>query len=86
MPYRLEIKRSALKELRRLHPETRDRIRHAVRKLSDTPRPPTCYRLKGEGLYALRIGDYRIIYDIDDGEHRVTILRIKHRREVYRRL
>ncbi len=83
MPYRLGGKRSAMREMRHLHPETRDRIRQEVRSCHN-PRPLGCYRLRGEGLYALRIGDYYIIYD--DDEHLVTILRVKHRREAYRSL
>ncbi|MEK7448577.1 MAG: type II toxin-antitoxin system RelE/ParE family toxin [Planctomycetota bacterium] len=52
--------------------------------LSETPRPYGSVKLKGVGSYRIRIGDYRIIYDINDTHRQITILAIGHRREIYR--
>jgi len=82
--YRLLIKPSAARELEALPRDDRRRIVTRVRGLSDEPRPPGCEKLSGLELYRLRQGHYRILYTIADAEHSVTIVKIGHRREVYR--
>jgi mRNA interferase RelE/StbE len=64
----------------------RDRSIHGFRVdgLSKDPRPPDAKKLKGDVGYSLRIGSYQVLYDINDVEHRVTIFRIRSRREAYR--
>jgi len=52
--------------------------------LEGNPRPPDAKKLKGDAGYSLRIGTYRVLYDIDDKAQAITIYRIKHRREAYR--
>ena len=85
MAYRLEVKRSATKDLRRLPKDVQERSIEAVDALVDEPRPPGCVKMVGhDALYRIRIGDWRIIYDVDDTEALITILAIRHRREVYR--
>ena len=86
MRYRLQLKRSAGKELRALHPVDRDRVVVAIRSLAEDPRPPGCKKLKRVGAWSIRVGDYRVIYDVDDSDLLVTVLRVRHRRDVYRDL
>jgi mRNA interferase RelE/StbE len=83
--YRLGIKPSAQKDLDRLRGETWQRVLDAIQALRTDTRPPGHTRVKGPGDgYRIRIGDYRAIYDIDGGAQILTILRVKHRRDVYR--
>jgi len=83
--YRLFIKRSAEQDLRRLPDSVFDRINARILALQQDPRPSGVLKLSGglEG-WRIRVGDYRILYQIDDGAQTVTIVRVKHRREVYR--
>ena len=76
---------SAAKALRKLDRPTARRMLDAIEELAIDPRPPRCIQLKGgSGEYRVRIGDYRIIYEVHDGELVVLVLRLGHRREVYR--
>ena len=82
--YELLIKRSAAKELAALPPTYRRRIATRIQQLSAAPRPPGVEKLSGAEQYRVRQGDYRVLYEIDDGERTVTIVRIGHRKDVYR--
>ena len=84
--YRLEIKRSAARELAAL-PTKKDRRLVVARssKLADDARPPGSEKLVGNDRYRVRQGLYRIIYEVDDAARVVCIVKIAHRREVYRR-
>jgi len=62
-----------------------DRVDSAVLALADDPRPPGCTRLRGLDDWRIRVGDYRIVYGIDDERRMVEILNVAHRRDVYRR-
>ena len=86
MPYRLRTTETARRELRRLPAHVRARVQDSVKALADDPRPPGCRRLRGVDAYRVRVGDYRVIYDIEDVARTITILRIKHRPEAYRHL
>lgn len=83
--YTLLIKRSAERDLRRLPRVILQRVNKKILALRDDPRPPGVRKLIGdlEG-WRVRVGDYRIVYQIDDDEQTVTIVRVKHRREAYR--
>ena len=83
--YRLLIKPSAAKELEALPKKDRSRIVAKLEGLAGNPRPPGSERLSGEEKYRLRQGDYRVLYSIQDASTTVTIVKIGHRREVYRR-
>lgn len=83
--YRILIKASAAKELSAVPKKDRKRIAAKLESLSDTPRPHGSDQLSGDEKYRLRQGDYRILYSIDDATATVTIVRIGHRREVYRK-
>jgi mRNA interferase RelE/StbE len=84
--YRVEIARRALKTLVALPRREQQRIRAAVDLLADEPRPPGCVALVGEErVYRVRVGAYRIVYEVLDDRLVVQVIRIGHRREVYRR-
>jgi mRNA interferase RelE/StbE len=82
--YSLLIKPSATKELEDLPLEDRRRVARRMTGLADQPRPPGHERLTGRELYRVRQGDYRILYEVSDRERTVTVIRIGHRRDVYR--
>ena len=84
--YRLVIKTSAAKELEKVEPRTlRRRLVAAVEGLATEPRPAGCEKLAGAlEAYRIRQGDYRAVYAIDDKARIVTVVKIGHRREVYR--
>ena len=85
MAYTVEITRSATKALAGLPIEPRRRIGARIDALATDPRAPGCEKLAGEqNAYRVRVGDYRIVYEIRDAEVIVKVIRIGHRREVYR--
>jgi mRNA interferase RelE/StbE len=84
MPYELRATGRALRELRKLPPSIEERIREAIDGLADDPRPPGCTKLRGSAGWRVRVGDYRVIYQVDDEARTVTVLRAGHRRDVYR--
>ena len=65
--------------------KNRDRIIGKIRGLEENPRPPGAEKLSGDDKYRLRQGDYRILYEIQDRQLIVTVVRIGNRRDVYRR-
>lgn len=83
--YKVLLERSAEKDLRRLAHDLHDRIIAAIQKLSQNPRPAGCRKLAGtENDWRIRVGDYRVIYEIADVIRVVRVHRVRHRREVYR--
>ena len=85
MGYSTRIKRSAARELARLPRRDRERIVHAIDRLGDNPLAGS--PLKGDlrGLRRVRVGDYRVVYEVLDGELVVLVVLLAHRREAYRR-
>ena len=86
MSYRVLIDPRAARQLASFPNSVIERLDNAIQSLASTPRPPGTKRLKGklhEG-WRVRVGQYRILYKIDDGAQEVTIFDIGHRREVYR--
>ncbi|MPZ84833.1 MAG: plasmid stabilization protein [Actinophytocola sp.] len=84
--YSIEFRRSAEKALAKLDGRTRARILRNVAALADDPRPTGVKSLTGEhGLWRIRVGDYRVVYEIRDNELLVLVIRVAHRREVYRK-
>lgn len=82
--YRLSLTASAEKELQRLPAKTVARIAVRVERLASVPRPPGCKKLVGgDKEWRIRIGDYRVVYEIDDAAKTVDVTRIAHRRDVY---
>ncbi len=82
--YKIEIKKSAVKELNNLPVNELKRIVQKIQNLIDDPRPPGCKKLTGEEKYRIRSGNYRILYLIEDDILIIYIVKIGHRREVYR--
>ncbi len=83
--YEILLAKPAERDLKRLSPETFDRILEKIRALADEPRPPGCRKLSGtERDYRIRVGDYRVLYEILDEARAVRVYRAGHRRDVYR--
>jgi mRNA interferase RelE/StbE len=82
--YRLVIKPSAAKEIEALPKQDRRRIVAKILSLSRDPRPPGCEKLSGHDQYRLRQGNYRILYEIRDLVLIVVVVKVGHRRDVYR--
>ena len=84
--YRLSIKRSAARELEAVAQKTdRQRLVARIEALAEDPRPPGCEKLAGRSdRYRVRQGDYRVVYSVDDAARIVQIVKVGHRREVYR--
>jgi mRNA interferase RelE/StbE len=77
--------RSARRELERLHDPLSSRILKRIESLASNPRPSGCRKLEGaENLWRVRVGDYRVVYAIDDRTKMVDITCIRHRRDAYR--
>jgi mRNA interferase RelE/StbE len=82
--YEIEIRRTALKDLKDIPADYARLITKHIDLLEQNPRPTDSKKLKGNAGFSLRIGTYRVLYDIDDKAEMVTIYRIKHRRDAYR--
>jgi mRNA interferase RelE/StbE len=83
--YRLTYKKSVTKELDAVPDHDFLKIDEAILSLKDQPFPhPQSKKLKGEDRYRLRIGDYRVVYMVDEKQKTVTIYRVRHRKDVYR--
>jgi mRNA interferase RelE/StbE len=82
--YQVTLAASAKKELKDLPSDVVQRIWDKIRELPDNPRPPGCKKLHGhKGRWRIRIGHYRVVYEIDDAQRVIDITRIAHRKEVY---
>ena len=87
MQYRVEFRPAALREIRRIPNPFKGRILTAIAALADVPRPPGSVQLQGpKGFHRVRVGDYRVVYLIEDRELLVCVVRIAHRKDVYGRL
>ena len=83
--YKLFIKPSAVKEIEAIGSVSeRRRIVRRIQNLADEPRPPGCEKLSGEDKYRVRQGNYRIVYAVEDEKLVVYVVKVGHRREVYR--
>lgn len=84
-PYRVQIARRAIKSIQALSRKEQQRVRAAIDLLSQTPRPPGCVAMAGEEhAYRVRVGNYRIVYEVHEGVLLVQVVRVGHRRDVYR--
>ena len=84
MSYELRIKPSAVKELRSLQFADCRRVVDRIEALAEDPRPPGCEKLTGGARYRVRQGSQRVLYEVDDESQIVTVVKIGHRRDVYR--
>jgi len=82
--FRISITNRAEKNLKRLERSTKNRVITSISDLADEPRPAGCRKIQSEeGVWRIRVGDWRIAYIIDVSNQEITIIRIAHRREFY---
>lgn len=87
MKYRIEFKKSAAKVLKKLPKQDRRRIRDKIDNFAENLPDPITTKMKGDNpFHRVRVGDYRIIYEIQEDTLVILVLKIGHRKEVYRRL
>jgi mRNA interferase RelE/StbE len=85
MTYRITLTPAAARQMRKFDPQVRRQMQAALELLSSDPRPPAPSQLVGGArAWRVRTGDYRIVYEIEDEELLVLVLRVGHRREIYR--
>jgi mRNA interferase RelE/StbE len=84
MKYTILIERYAQKQIMKLDKKVIPLIKTAIASLADNPRPYGYKKLKGEDAYRIRVGDYRVIYEIDDGKIIVTVVSAGHRKAIYK--
>ncbi len=83
--YKIEWRNSTRRDIRRIAREHVSRIVAAVSSLADNPRPAGCTKLSGsERAYRIRVGDYRIVYEVFDEAVYIEVIKVGHRRDVYR--
>lgn len=85
MSYRIELRPAAIRALKRIGQQDRDRIRGAIALLSHNPRPPGAKALRGRDGLRVRVGNYRMIYTVQDDVLLVVVVTLGHRRDVYDR-
>lgn len=83
--YRIELRPAAVRALRSLDPVVRRRVQGVIAALALEPRPPAARALRGRRGMRLRVGDYRVIYTVEDDVLLVVVLTLGHRQEIYRR-
>ena len=84
MNYRVILSRSARKQMERISGEIETRVLARLSELEANPRPSGCKKLKNRDAWRIRVGDYRVIYEIHDKVLQVVVVTVGHRREVYR--
>jgi len=85
--YTVEVSPAAGRQIRKLDRNTQQRVLARIEKLEEDPRPRDASKLQSpEELYRIRMGDYRIVYHIEDDRLLVLIVRVGNRREIYRNL
>ena len=86
MTYRVELMPRANRQLQKLPGNVQLRLTRALRRLEDDPRPPGVKRITGaENLWRMRVGQYRIVYEIHDDRLLVLVVRVGHRKDIYRK-
>jgi len=83
--YKVFIKPSAVKEIESLPKKDRSRVIQKIKGLATDPRPPGCEKLTGEDKYRIRQGSYRIVYSITDTQLIVIVVKVGHRRDIYKK-
>jgi mRNA interferase RelE/StbE len=87
MPYAIEVAPAALRQIRKIDTNDRNKITAAIDRLAHQPRPAGARALTGHpGLLRIRVGDYRVVYTVDDGKLVVVIVAAAHRRSIYREI
>jgi mRNA interferase RelE/StbE len=88
MAYAIEFERHAIKDLRRLPRTDRERIMAAIETLGEEPRPSDVTKLSGSrgSIYRIRVGDYRVLYKIEDDTLMIYVVRVGDRKDIYRHM
>ena len=81
--YRLEFEKRVTKDLYRISRADAKRLKIAIGALAENPRPRGSIKLTSEALYRIRVGDYRVLYSVDDSQQVVSIEKVGHRKDVY---
>ena len=84
MAYRIEIRKQAQKDLARIERKDGQKIAAAIDALAQNPRPAGCKKLRNREGWRIRVGEYRVLYSIQEERLLILVVRIGHRREVYR--
>ena len=82
--YNIDIKKSATKEIAKLPKPHLVRIIEKIQSLATNPRPEGCKKLSADEKYRIRVGNYRILYTIEDHQLLIYVVKIGHRKDVYR--
>ena len=85
MTYRIELRPTAVKALRSIPKSHTNRLRGAIALLAANPRPPGAKKLRSRDAYRVRVGDYRIIYTVEDDVLLIVVLALGHRQGIYGR-
>lgn len=83
--YKILIKPSAVKELKKIQKKDLERITKRIQSLAKEPRPSGCEKLAGQERYRIRQGNYRIVYSIEDDKLIVLVVKVGHRRDIYKK-
>lgn len=83
--YKIELRPGAARALRKLDPQVARRIQAAIALLAEDPRPPASRPLRGRPAWRVGVGDYRIIYTIEDDVLLIVVVMLEHRRDIYER-
>ncbi len=83
MTYQIIIERAARKDIQKINQADQIQIIQAIKQLADEPRPSGCIKLKGRAAWRIRVGDYRVIYEIQDNLLIIAVITVGHRRDVY---
>ena len=81
--YQVNLKKSVIKDLEKLPDIVLKRVQKTILGLANNPRPDGCNKLKGRDDYRVRVGDYRILYFINDEIVTIEVVRMQHRKDVY---
>ena len=84
--YEVVLRRAVLKDLERIPKKYAKQILATIKSLTENPRPPQCLKLSTDEKYRLRSGNYRILYSIEDEKLIVCVVKVGHRKDVYRGL
>lgn len=83
MTYHVNLSKSVIKTLIKINEPNYSNIKSAIYSLADNPRPRGCKKLKGRSGYRIRVGDYRVIYEIIDNELIIDVITVGHRKDIY---
>ena len=84
MKYKIFIEKSALKNLSKIPLQDQSRVINSIQNLSKNPRPPGNKKLSGRNAWRIRVGNYRVIYEIHDDRLIILVISIDHRKDIYR--